>query len=99
MLDSIASKALIFRLGQSKKRSKYALWPFVLGLYEMFFSNAKSFPEEKVKKVGKLWEKYYDRHLLHVAGASTYPFPRVLPAKTSEKVIEINKDIEAPSQR
>jgi electron transport complex protein RnfB len=99
ILNSLAERGLVFRLGKSKKRAKYAVWPFVLGLYEVFFSNIKIWPKEKQKSVAENFENYYDRYFLSVAGASSYPFSRVLPSNTAEKILQIDKEVEGATQR
>lgn len=99
ILNSLADRGLMFRLGRSKKRGKFSIWPVVIGIFEFFFSNAKIWPEEKKKKIAKLFDQYFRRTYIHSIGASTYPFPRVIPSKTSEKIININEEINGVSQR
>ncbi len=98
-LNSLADKGLIFRIGKSRKRAKFAIWPVVIGIFEFFFSNAKIWPEKTQKRVAKLFEHYQERTLFPIISASTYPFQRVIPSTTSEKIININEDIGDVSQK
>ncbi|MFX0070512.1 MAG: ATP-binding protein [Candidatus Hermodarchaeota archaeon] len=98
ILNSLANKGLMLRMG-TKKRGKYSIWPFIVGIFEFYFSNAKIYSDEQNKKVAKLFEKYYKRFYWQNAAASNYPFPRVIPSKTSGKMIEINEVIDGVSQK
>ncbi|MFX1387496.1 MAG: 4Fe-4S dicluster domain-containing protein [Promethearchaeota archaeon] len=99
ILNSLADRGLMFKMGKSRKRAKFALWPTVIGIFEFVFSNPKIYSEEKLKRLARLFDKYLNRYIIPTAGASNYPFPRVLPSKTSEKVIELNEDLGIVSQK
>jgi Pyruvate/2-oxoacid:ferredoxin oxidoreductase delta subunit len=99
ILHSLADRGLIFRLGKSRKRAKFTIWPTVIGIFEFVFSNPKIYPEEKLKRLARLFDNYLNRFIIPTARTSNYPFPRVLPSKTSEKVIEINKDLGIITQK
>jgi len=97
--NSLAQRGLLFKLGKSRKRAKFAIWPTIIGIFEFTFSNPKIYSEEKLKRLARLFDNYLDRYVLPTARTSNYPFPRVLPSKTSEKVIEINEDLGIISQK
>jgi Pyruvate/2-oxoacid:ferredoxin oxidoreductase delta subunit len=98
-LHSLADRGLMFRIGKSRKRAKFLVWPTVIGIFEFVFSNPNIYPEEKLKRLARLFDNYLNRYILPTARTSNYPFPRVLPSKTSEKVIEINEDLGIISQK
>ena len=96
---SLAERGLLFRLGTSRKRAKYMLLPTIIGIFEYTFSNAKIYPDDKLKRLAKLFDNYLNRHLIPTMSSSKYPFPRILPSKTSEKLIEVNEDLGIVSQK
>ncbi|MBA7605752.1 hypothetical protein ES703_12887 [subsurface metagenome] len=99
ILNSLAERGLMFKLGKSRKRAKFMIWPTVIGIFEFVFSNAKIYSDEKIKRLARLFDKYLNRYIIPTAWASNYPFPRVLPSKTSEKLIEVNEDLGIVSQK
>ena len=98
-LNSLADRGLIFKVGKSRKRAKFMIWPTVIGIFEFVFSNPKIYSEEKLKRLARLFDNYLNRYIIPTASTSSYPFTRVLPSKTSEKVIEVNKDLGIVSQK
>lgn len=98
-LNSLAKRGLMFKLGKSRKRAKFMIWPTVIGIFEFVFSNAKIYSDEKLKRLAKLFDNYLNRYIIPTGNTSSYPFARVLPSKTSEKVIEINEDLGIVSQK
>lgn len=99
ILNSLAQKGLVLKIGKSRKRAKFTIWPTVIGIFEFVFSNSKIYSEEKLKRLARLFDKYLNRYIIPTGRASNYPFPRVLPSKTSEKVIEVNEDLGIVSQK
>ena len=99
ILNSLAERGLMFKLGKSRKRAKFMIWPTVIGIFEFVFSNAKIYSDEKIKRLARLFDKYLNRYIIPTAWASNYPFPRVLPSKTSEKLIVVNEDLGIVSQK
>lgn len=96
---SLAERGLLFKLGTSRKRATYALLPTIIGIFEFTFGNAKIYSDDKLKRLAKLFDNYLNRHLISAMATSAYPFPRILPSKTSEKLVEINEDLGIVSQR
>ncbi|MHA2290227.1 MAG: hypothetical protein ACXABG_15685, partial [Promethearchaeota archaeon] len=41
IFNSLAERGLLFKMGKSRKRSKFILLPTVIGIFEYVFSNAK----------------------------------------------------------
>jgi Pyruvate/2-oxoacid:ferredoxin oxidoreductase delta subunit len=99
VLNSLASRGLIFKIGKSRKRGKFSIWPTVIGIFEFVFSNAKIYSDEKIKRLARLFDNYLNRFIIPTATKSNYPFSRVLPSKTAEKIIEINEDLGIVSQK
>ena len=99
ILNSVAERGLLFKLGKSRKRAKFSIWPTIIGIFEFVFSNAKIYSDEKIKRLARLFDNYLNRYLISTVATSNYPFPRILPSKTSEKVIEINEDLGIISQK
>ncbi|MFX1495086.1 MAG: 4Fe-4S dicluster domain-containing protein [Promethearchaeota archaeon] len=99
ILNSLAQRGLMFKLGKSRKRAKFSIWPTVIGIFEFVFSNAKIYSDEKIKRLARLFDNYLNRYIIPTAYTSNYPFSRVVPSKTSEKVIEINEDLGIVSQK
>ncbi len=97
--NSLAERGLLFKLGKSRKRAKFSIWPTIIGIFEFVFSNAKIYSDEKIKRLARLFDKYLNRFVLPTGGSSNYPFPRILPSKTSEKIIELNEDLGIISQK
>ena len=97
--NSLAERGLLFKLGKSRKRAKFSIWPTIIGIFEFVFSNAKIYSDEKIKRLARLFDNYLNRYLISTVATSNYPFPRILPSKTSEKVIEINEDLGIISQK
>ena len=96
---SLAKRGLLLKIGKSRKRAKFTIWPTVIGIFEFVFSNPKIYSEEKLKRLARLFDKYLNRYIIPTAWASNYPFPRVLPSSTSEKLIEVNEDLGIVSQK
>jgi Pyruvate/2-oxoacid:ferredoxin oxidoreductase delta subunit len=96
---SLAERGLLFKLGKSRKRAKHMLLPTIIGIFEYVFSNSKIYSDEKLKRLAKLFDNYLNRSLSPTMSSSKYPFPRILPSKTSEKLIEINQDLGIVSQK
>lgn len=99
LFNSLAERGLLFKMGKSRKRSKFTLLPTIIGIFEFTFSNAKIYSEDKLKRLAKLFDNYLNRYMIPTITSSNYPFPRVLPSKTSEKVIEVNEDLGIVSQK
>ncbi|MCK4382402.1 MAG: 4Fe-4S dicluster domain-containing protein [Candidatus Lokiarchaeota archaeon] len=99
IFNSLAERGLLFKMGKSRKRAKFLLLPTVIGIFEYTFSNAKIYSDDKLKRLAKLFDNYQNRYLIPTIADSKYPFPRVLPSKTSEKVIEVNEDLGIISQK
>lgn len=97
--NSLAERGLLLKVGRSRKRAKFAIWPTVIGIFEFTFSNPKIYSDEKLKRLARLFDNYLNRYIVPTSMASNYPFPRVLPSKTSEKVIEVNEDLGIISQK
>lgn len=99
ILYSLAKKGLLFKVGKSKKRAKFSLIPTIIGIFEYTFSNAKIYSDEKLKRLARSFDNYLNRYMIPTINSSNYPFPRILPSKTSEKVIEINQDLGIVEQK
>ena len=97
--SSLAERGLLLKVGKSRKRAKFMIWPTVIGIFEFTFSNPKIYSDEKFKRLARLFDNYLNRYIIPTAMVSNYPFPRVLPSKTSEKVIEVNEDLGIISQK
>ncbi|HDZ17899.1 hypothetical protein LCGC14_1475130 [marine sediment metagenome] len=97
--NSLAARDLLFKFGTSRKRAKFSIWPTVVGIFEFVFSNAKIYSDEKLKRLARLFDKYLNRFIIPTNLTSNYPWPRILPSKTSEKVIELNEDMGIISQK
>lgn len=97
--NSLAERGLLFKFGKSRKRAKFSIWPTVVGIFEFVFSNAKIYSEEKIKRLARLFDKYLNRFIIPTASTSNYPWSRILPSKTSEKIIELNEDMGIISQK
>ncbi|MFX0134381.1 MAG: ATP-binding protein [Candidatus Hodarchaeota archaeon] len=95
LLDPLADKGLVMKLF-----GIYALLPFVPGLFEFYFS-AHTDSIENMTKVAKQLEKLRDGpvKLLHELSSTKTPIFRVLPSsKPVEKIIKINKDVDAQTK-
>ena len=89
LLDTLAEKGLVFRFPHWKTgETLYSLLPIVPGLFEFYFSGSTD--SEKRKKIASLFEKAYKDGLAMEAGASTYPWGRVIPV---EKAIDVTQEI------
>lgn len=89
ILDPLARKGLVFRYTHWKTGDiLYALLPIVPGLFEFYFSGLAD-SEEKTQ-IASLFEKSYKDGLAMEAGASTYPWGRIIPV---EKTLEITQEI------
>ncbi len=89
VLDSLAERGLVFRFKHWKTGDiSYSLLPIVPGLFEFYFSGLKD-PEEK-EKMASLFEKAYKDGLAMEAGASNYPWGRVIPV---EKALQVTQEI------
>ena len=99
VFNSLAERGLLFKMGKSRKRAKFLLLPTIIGIFEYTFSNAKIYPDDKLKRMAKLFDNYLNRHIVPTISDSKYPFPRILPSKTSEKIIEVNEDLGIVSQK
>ena len=97
--NSLAQKGLLFKLGKSRKRAKFSILPTIIGIFEYVFSNAKIYSDDKLKRLAKLFDNYLNRYMISTISSSNYPFSRVLPSKTSEKLIEVNEDLGIVSQK
>ena len=97
--NSLAQKGLLFKLGKSLKRAKFSILPTIIGIFEYVFSNAKIYSDDKLKRLAKLFDNYLNRYMIPTISSSNYPFSRVLPSKTSEKLIEVNEDLGIVSQK
>ena len=97
--NSLAERGLLFKFGTSRKRAKFSLWPTVVGIFEFVFNNAKIYSDEKIKRLARLFDKYLNRFIIPTNSTSNYPWPRILPSKTSEKIIELNEDLGIISQK
>lgn len=47
--NSLAKRGLLFKMGKSRKRAKFTIWPTVIGIFEFVFSNSKIYSEEKFR--------------------------------------------------
>ena len=83
ILNSLAERGLVFKLGKSRKRAKFMIFPTVIGIYEFVFSNAKIYSNEKIKRLARLFDNYLNRYIIPTGATSNYPFPRIITSKTS----------------
>jgi Pyruvate/2-oxoacid:ferredoxin oxidoreductase delta subunit len=89
MLDSLAERGLVFRFSHWKTGDTcYSLLPIVPGLFEFYFSGSAD--SERREKIASLFEKTYKDGLAMEAGASNYPWGRVIPI---EKTLEVTQEI------
>lgn len=87
MLDNLAQKGLVFRFEHWKTGDIcYSLLPIVPGLFEFYFSGSAD--SEKRKKIVTLFEKAYKDGLAMEAGASNYPWGRIIPVERSLQVTQ-----------
>jgi ferredoxin/DNA-binding MarR family transcriptional regulator len=88
-LDNLAQKGLVFKFKHWKTGDiYYSLLPIVPGLFEFYFSGLAD-SEEKTK-IASLFEKAYKEGLAMEAGASNYPWGRIMPI---EKSLEVTQEI------
>jgi len=91
VIDRLVSRGLLFKFtSKSDGNVYYSLMPMVPGIFEFFFSSGRHSDEKR--KVGELLEKNYLNGAGIEAGASDYPWARVMPV---EKMITVNKEISA----
>jgi pentatricopeptide repeat protein len=89
IISGLVSRGLLFRfVSKSDGKTYYSLMPMVPGVFEFYFSSGGDSDEKR--KVGELFEKYYMMGGGLEAGASNYPWARVMPI---EKTITLNKEI------
>lgn len=89
ILDSLAKRGLVFRFAHWKTGDIcYALLPIVPGLFEFYFAGLAD--SEQKKKIASLFEKAYKEGLAMEAGASNYPWGRVIPV---EKALDVTQEI------
>ncbi len=89
ILNNLAKKGLVFRFKHWKTGDIcYALLPIVPGLFEFYFSGSAD--SEDRKKIASLFEKSYKEGLAMEAGASNYPWGRIIPV---EKALEVTQEI------
>jgi len=91
IVDRLVSRGLLFRYTSRRDNQVYySLMPMVPGIFEFYFSSGRDSDEKR--KVANLTEKaYLDGYGLE-AGASNYPWARVMPI---EKTITLDKKINA----
>jgi ferredoxin len=91
IVDHLVSRGLLFKFTHKNDgKVYYSLMPMVPGIFEFYFSSGGA-SDEKVK-VGELFEKHYVSGGGLEAGASDYPWARVMPI---ERTITVNKEISA----
>lgn len=89
--DRLVLRGLLFKFtSRSDGNAYYSLMPMVPGIFEFYFSSGHDSNEKR--KVGELFEKNYLGGGGLEAGASNYPWARVMPV---EKTITVNKEISA----
>ena len=89
IVDRLISRGLLFKYTSRRDgQVYYSLMPMVPGIFEFYFSSGRDSDEKR--RVAKALEKaYLDGYGLE-AGASNYPWARVMPI---EKTIALNKEI------
>jgi ferredoxin len=89
ILDSLAEKGLVFRFKHWKSGNiLYALLPMVPGVFEFYFSGLADSEEKTL--IATLFEKAYKDGLAMEAGASNYPWERVIPI---EETVDVTQEI------
>ena len=89
IVERLVSRGLLFKFtSRSDTYVYYSLMPMVPGIFEFYFSSDPD-SDEKIR-VGELFEKYYFGGGGLEAGASNYPWARVMPI---EETITVNKEI------
>jgi len=89
IVDRLVSRGLLFRLTSRRDgQAYYILMPMAPGIFEFYFSSGPDSDEKR--KVAKLFEKGYLDGYGFEAGASDYPWARVMPI---EKTITLDKEI------
>jgi len=89
IVDRLVSRGLLFRFtSKSDGNVYYSLMPMIPGIFEFYLSSGRDSDEKR--KVGELFEKNYVNGGGLEAGASNYPWARVMPV---EKTITVNKEI------
>ncbi|MHA1228386.1 MAG: ATP-binding protein [Candidatus Hodarchaeales archaeon] len=96
ILDSLYERGLMPRFEHRKtNKTHYLLLPLVIGFFEFVFSNYQIYPDEKLKRMAKLFHKYYMEGFGLEIGASNYPWSRVFPHdRNTRKEVEIKIDQE-----
>ena len=91
IVDRLVSRGLLFKYTSGRDgKVYYLLMPMVPGFLDFYF--ASGIDSDETRKVGKLFEKYYISGWGMEAGASNYPWVRVMPI---EKTITVDKEISA----
>lgn len=101
ILDSIYERGLMPRFVHRKtNKTHYLLLPMVIGIFEFTLSNYKIYDEKKLKKIAKLFYKYFYEGFGLEVGASNYPWARVFPHdhETRQEVIKIDQPIEGQNE-
>jgi Pyruvate/2-oxoacid:ferredoxin oxidoreductase delta subunit len=101
-LDDLAKRGMLHRslkvLENGEESIRYYIWPMVIGIFEWFFSkvgmNDRTYSEETIKNVTRLFERYGNEGFFLEIAASKYPWARVLPAEQAEKIVEVNEELE-----
>lgn len=91
IVNGLVSRGLLFKFTSKRDGNVYySLMPMVPGIFEFYFSSGGDSKEKQ--KVGELFERNYLNGGGLEAGASNYPWARVMPI---EKTITVNKEISA----
>jgi len=91
IVDRLVSRGLLFKFTSKRDGNVYyALMPMIPGIFEFYFVSVRDSDEKR--KVSELFEKYYTSGGGMEAGASNYPWARVMPI---EKTITLDKKISA----
>ena len=89
ILDRLAKRGLVFKFKHWKTGDTcYSLLPMVPGLFEFYFSGLADSEEKTL--IASLFEKTYKDGLAMEAGASDYPWERVIAV---EKTLEVTQEI------
>ncbi|MHA2054795.1 MAG: 4Fe-4S dicluster domain-containing protein [Candidatus Hodarchaeales archaeon] len=101
ILDSIYQRGLMPRFVHRKtNKNHYLLLPMVIGIFEFTLSNHTIYDEVMMKKLTKLFDKYYYEGFGLEIGASNYPWARVFPhdRKIKQEVIKVDQPIEGRNE-
>jgi len=89
IVDRLVSRGLLFKFTSKRDGNVYySLMPMIPGIFEFYFASGRDSDEKR--KVSELFEKYYVGGGGMEAGASNYPWARVMPI---EKTITLDKEI------